>query len=229
MSTLLSEIEFDAVAEGLQELGYSVVHTSADAGTLMAAVHALGRFVGARSFGYVYLRTADSKVWLGRHTEALTDGPTPLRYFALGCLVPAPEGGATHLYDGSKAAHLLTGLVPAAAEVRIRYRSAYRSEVSDHQLIVQHERHGQVLRFRSASEHNTVLTRPAELSEGALYAAVEDAVSASLAHVHTWHGGDLLIVDNHRMLHSRAPFAGVRHILRVRYDDPLHQTVTLGE
>jgi len=30
------------------------------------------------------------------------------------------------------------------------------------------------------------------------------------------------------MLHSRAPFAGLRHLLRFRYDDPLYQTVILG-
>jgi alpha-ketoglutarate-dependent taurine dioxygenase len=48
-----------------------------------------------------------------------------------------------------------------------------------------------------------------------------------VAHIHEWRAGDLLIVDNHRMLHSRAPFVGLRHVLRVRYDDPLHQTVSL--
>jgi hypothetical protein len=31
------------------------------------------------------------------------------------------------------------------------------------------------------------------------------------------------------MLHSRAPFSGMRHMLRVRYDDPLHQAVTLDQ
>jgi hypothetical protein len=31
------------------------------------------------------------------------------------------------------------------------------------------------------------------------------------------------------MLHSRAPFAGLRHMPRFRYDDPLHPTVILGQ
>ena len=227
MSTVLSGIEFDAVAEELQSSGYAIVRTAGDEPTLMSAARALGRLVGAHSFGYVHLRAVESAAWLGRHTESLTDGPTPLRHFALGCFVPAAEGGATHLYDGSRAAPLLVGLLPGAGEVRIRYRSAYRPEVSDHPLIAEHEQHGQVLRFRSVSELNTVITKPPGLNEADLYAAVEKAVSASLAYVHAWGVGDLLVVDNHRMLHSRAPFAGLRHMLRVRYDDPLHRTVTL--
>ena len=227
MSTLLSEIEFDAVAEGLQSLGYAIVRTAGDEAMLMSAAHAVGRLIGARGFGYVHLRATGSEVWLGRHTESLTDGPIPLRYFALGCLVPAVEGGATHLYDGSQAARLLAGLLPGAGEVRIRYRSAYRPEVSDHPLVAGHEQYGQVLRFRSASEYNIVIAKPVSLSEADLYAAVEEAVSVSLALVHTWSVGDLLIVDNHRILHSRAPFVGLRRMLRVRYDDPLHRTVTL--
>lgn len=44
-----------------------------------------------------------------------------------------------------------------------------------------------------------------------------------------WRAGEVLIVDNRRMLHSCAPFTGLRHMLRVRYDDPLHQTVNLAE
>ena len=228
MTAILSETDFDLVPERLQNFGYAVVHTAGDEGSLMSAMRALGDSIGARSFGYVNLRAEASGVWLGRHTESLTDGPAPLRYFALGCLVPAVEGGATHLYDGGRAARLLMARLPGTGEVRIRYRSAYRPEVSEHPLVVVHEQHGQVLRFRSASEYNTVVSRPAGLSEADLYAAVETAVSASLAHVHAWRVGDVLIVDNHRMLHSRAPFTGLRHMLRVRYDDPLHQTVTLG-
>jgi hypothetical protein len=30
------------------------------------------------------------------------------------------------------------------------------------------------------------------------------------------------------MPHSRAPFSGLRHMLRFRYDDPLHPAVTIA-
>lgn len=229
LATTLGEIDFDAVSQDLEGLGYAEVSTGGGEDGLMAAVHAVGRQVGAHGFGCMHLRATGSELWLGRHTESLTDGATPLRYFALGCLVPAEQGGATHLYDGSEAAHILRALYPETREVHIRYRSAYRPEISDHPLIVEHKLYGAVLRYRSASEYNSMITRPTGMSEPDLYAVIENALGASLVHVHTWRAGDLLIVDNHRMLHSRAPFAGLRHMLRVRYDDPVHQTATLAE
>jgi alpha-ketoglutarate-dependent taurine dioxygenase len=216
------------VARDLKSFGYALVATDGGGQGLMSAAHGLGRCVGARSFGFAHLRAIGSNDYLGRHTESLTDGPVPLRYFALGCLVPAARGGATHLYDGADAARLLQGMYPEACEVRVRYRSAHRPESADHPLIVEHEELGPVLRYRSACEHNTVMARPMGLSDAELYAIVEGAVGAALVHVHTWRAGEVLLVDNHRMLHSRAPFTGLRHMLRVRYDDPVHQTVTLA-
>jgi alpha-ketoglutarate-dependent taurine dioxygenase len=95
-------------------------------------------------------------------------------------------------------------------------------------LIIEDERRGPVLRFRSATENNEMIAKPVGISDADLYATVEDAVSKSLALIHAWHAGELLLVDNHTMLHSRAPFAGLRHMLRFRYDDPLHPTVIIG-
>lgn len=228
VSMMLSDTELDIAVDGLRNLGYAVVHTSGESAALMLAARDLGRRIGARTFGYVHLRADGSPGWLGRHTESLTDSSTPLRYFALGCHISALEGGATHLFDGEQAARLLVGQLGGADQVFIRYRSAYRPDTEHHPLIARHEEYGQVLRFRSACEYNSVTALPLGLSEVDMYLTVEDAVSASLAHVHRWRAGDLLIVDNHRMLHSRAPFAGRRHMLRVRYDDPLRQTVTLA-
>lgn len=129
---VLNQIEVDTVVNYLRNLGYAIVRTPGDSGTLMLAANDLGRLIGARSFGYVHLKAQGSPDWRGRHTESLTDGPTPLRYFALGCLVPAMEGGATHLYDGAQAARPLAGHFPGAGEVHISYRSAHRPEVSSH-------------------------------------------------------------------------------------------------
>lgn len=220
---------YQSAARQLSASGYALIRTRPDDEALMSAARSLGAAIGAHSFGYVHLHAADSPVWLGRHTESLTDSSTPLRYFALGCLTPAAEGGQTLLYDGAQAARLLMQQLPEAALVRIRYRSAHRPQSADHPLITVHGPHGWSLRFRSACENNAIIAKPANISDAELYAAVEGAVSASLAHAHWWRAGDLLIVDNHRMIHSRAPFTGPRHMLRVRYDDPIHQTVTLGE
>ena len=89
----------------------------------------------------------------------------------MGCLVPAARGGETLLFDGREAARLLAGSLPGAREVQIRYRSRYRPEVADHPLIVDHEQHGPVLRFRSATANNQMIARPAGISEAEVYAA----------------------------------------------------------
>ena len=85
-----------------------------------------------------------------------------------------------------------------------------------------------MLRFRSATDNNEMIAKPAGISDAEVYAAVEDAVSRSVALIHSWRAGELLLDDNHAMLHSRAPFAGLRHMLRFRYDDPLHPAVIIA-
>jgi hypothetical protein len=223
-----ADIDVSKIVRELEVLGYAVLRTTCGEDALISAASALGNVIGARSFGVTHLRATGSDVWLGRHTETLTDAPVPIRYFALGCLIPATRGGETVLFDGRKAARLITGSLPGAREIRIRYRSQYRPEVADHSLIVDDEQHGPVLRYRSATENNEIIAKSVGTSETGLYAAVEDAVTISLALIHSWHAGELLVVDNHTMLHSRAPFAGLRHMLRFRYDDPLHPTVIIA-
>jgi hypothetical protein len=221
-------IDFGKIGIGLEISGYSVLSTTPGEDALISAACAFGNSLSARTVGVTHLRATGSDIWLGRHTETLSDAPVPIRYFALGCVIPAPRGGETLLFDGRKAARLLAASLHGAREVRIRYRSQYRPDVADHFLIVDDKRHGPVLRFRSATANNEVIAKPAGVSETELYAAVEDAVSRSLALVHSWRAGELLVVDNRTMLHSRAPFAGLRHMLRFRYDDPLHPTVILS-
>jgi hypothetical protein len=179
------DIDFNEMDRGLDVLGYSVLRSTRGEHALISAASAFGKLTGARSLGVTHLRATGSDVWLGRHTETLTGGPVPIRYFALGCLVPAGRGGETLLFDGRKAARLLLGSLHGAREVRIRYRSQYRPEVADHSLIVEDEQHGPVLRFRSATENNEVIAKPPGISEADLYAAVEDAVSRSLALAHS--------------------------------------------
>ena len=131
MSAKLRDIDFNEIGTGLEVLGYSVLRTARGEHALISAASAFGSLVGARSFGVTHLRANGSDAWLGRHTEALTDGSLPIRYFALGCLVPATRGGETLLFDGRKAARVLAGSLRGAREVRIRYRSQYRPDIAD--------------------------------------------------------------------------------------------------
>jgi hypothetical protein len=222
-----ADVDFNKVSRELEALGYSLLSVAPSEDGLISTAVAIGNLIDARSLGVTHLRATASDVWLGRHTETLTDASVPIQYFALGCLVPAARGGETLLFDGRKAARLVAESLPGARGVRIRYRSRYRPEVADHSLIVEDDQYGPVLRFRSATENNEIIAKPIDVSEADLYATVDDAVSGSLVLSHSWRAGQLLLVNNRAMLHSRAPFAGLRHMLRFRYDDPLHPTVIL--
>ncbi len=112
-------IDFNEIGRGLEVLGYSVLRTARGEDALISTASAFGNLIGARSLGVTHLRATGSDVWLGRHTETLTHAPVPIRYFALGCLVPAARGGETLLFDGRKAAPLLAGSLHGAREVPI--------------------------------------------------------------------------------------------------------------
>jgi hypothetical protein len=83
------DIDVNKIGRGLKVLGYSLLPTVRDEDALITTASALGNLICAQSLGLTHLRATGSHVWLGRHTETLTDAPVPIRYFALGCLVPA--------------------------------------------------------------------------------------------------------------------------------------------
>ncbi len=123
MSAEPCSIDLNNMARGLESRGYLVLRTARGEDALISTASALGSLIGAQSFGVTRLRATGSDVWLGQHTETLTDAPVPIRYFALGCVVPAARGGETLLFDGRKAAHILAESLHGAREVRIRCRS----------------------------------------------------------------------------------------------------------
>lgn len=190
------------------------------------AASALGAHLGASWMGTRVLESEGDTAWLPRHTEQLDDDE-PLRYFALGCLTAATERGATCLYDGRAAARALLAQEHDFASVRIEYTTQWRPTQATHPLIVTGA-HGPTLRFRSKLETNRVVGLPSGLGEDEMYGLVESALAESVVLVHQWRAGDLLVVNNHAMIHARQPFDGTRRMIRFRYDDPHFHTVTLG-
>jgi Taurine catabolism dioxygenase TauD, TfdA family len=114
------DIDFKEIGRGLQVLGYSVLRTARGEDALISAASEFGNLIRARSLGVTHLRATGSDVWLGRHTETLTDASVPIRYFALGCVVPAARGGETLLFDGRKAARLLAKSLHGAREDQVQ-------------------------------------------------------------------------------------------------------------
>jgi hypothetical protein len=220
-------IDLDELVMDLNVRGYTFIRTEPNPTSMTAAATRFGSHVGAGWVGVRVLEGHGSLEWLPRHTEQLDDAE-PLRYFALGCLEASVSGGATCLYDGRIAARALLESHPELTQVRITYSTTWRPTAATHPLIVEDPQHGSTLRFRSAMETNAVWgTLPPSLSETAIYAEVEAAISEAVAVVHRWRPGDLLVVDNRAMIHAREPFAGVRRMIRYRYDDPCFKTVII--
>lgn len=213
------------LAEDLHFRGYTLLRTQPEIEAMTAAASALGAHLNAGWMGRRVLESCGDPAWLPRHTEQLDDDE-PLRFFALGCLTPAVEGGATCLYDGRAAAHTLLAQRNDFASVRITYRTKWRPNHATHAL-VNADAHGPTLRFRSKLETNTVTELPADLTEGEMYGLVESALAEAVVLVHKWRAGDLLVVNNLAMVHARQPFKGTRRMIRFRYDDPHFRTVTL--
>ncbi|GAB3221719.1 hypothetical protein GCM10027447_07750 [Glycomyces halotolerans] len=217
------------LSEDLNIRGYTLIRTNPSQAALTTAAASFAAHVEAKSMGVKVLESHDSPDWLPRHTENLTD-PELLEYFALGCLQASATGGATCLYDGRIAAHALASRRPELTKVSITYATHWRPNTATHPLLADDPQHGPVLRYRSALETNSVLgPLPSGMTEADMYAAVEAAVTEALVIAHQWRPGDLLIVNNRTMIHSRQPFKGLRRMVRYRYDDPNFRTVIISE
>lgn len=221
--------DLDDLTEDLNVRGYTLIRTKPTQDALTTAATRFGAHIGAVSMGMKVLEGHSSPDWLPRHTENLSD-PELLEYFALGCLKPSTTGGATCLYDGRTAARALLSRIPELAEVRITYTTSWRPNTATHPLLADAPQHGPVLRYRSALGTNSVQgPLPCDMSEAEMYEAVEAALTEALVIAHRWRAGDLLVVNNRTMIHSRQPFDGLRRMVRYRYDDPNFQTVIIGE
>lgn len=219
----------DDLTENLNIRGYALIRTAPEQDALTTAAIGFGAHIGAQSIGVKVLEGHDSPNWLPRHTENLTD-PEPLGYFALGCLQPSTTGGATCLYDGRIAARALISQYPELSKVRITYATHWRPNTATHPPLADDPQYGPALRYRSALETNSLLgPLPSGMTEAGMYDAVEAALTEALVIAHRWRPGDLLIVNNRTMVHSRQPFEGLRRMVRYRYDDPNFQTVIISE
>jgi hypothetical protein len=214
------------LVEDLHIRGYTLIRAEPEPGAITAAAGALGTHLGARWMGSRTLEAKSDPTWLPRHTEQLDD-QEPLRFFALGCLTSATEGGATCLFDGRAAARTLLAQQHGFTSVRITYATKWRPTKATH-LLIDQGAHGPTLRFRSKLETNSVVGLPADLSEDEMYGLVESALTEAVVLVHQWRAGDLRVVNNRAMIHARQPFNGTRRMIRFRYDDPHYQTVTLN-
>lgn len=178
----------------------------------------------ARTAGYSLLVAGSSSQELPMHNEGIFQASGLPRLFALGCLQPSHSGGATRVFDARRAAARVLDTCPDYADVRIEYGSAnYPSEKHVYSLVERRDTDTPVLRYRSRTPHNRIVSGlPDGVREEEFYERVDALTRASVTCAHRWSSGDVLIVNNAITLHDRLPFHGLRQMARVRFDDPFH-------
>ena len=141
------------------------------------------------------------------HTE-LSHRTRPCRYLLLGCIDPGSPAAATLLLDwktldfSREELHLLED---APVLVRSGRRSFYSTFLAPG---------GTFLRYDSGC------LEPVDERGRKALALVEDRIAGASSEAHHWRQGDILIIDNWRVLHGRSPsdLGSGRRLARVLID-----------
>jgi (5R)-carbapenem-3-carboxylate synthase len=140
---------------------------------------------------------------------------TPPRYLLLLCEEPAADGGETLLVHGAAVlaalgAGLLERLRTTPIIVRVGDYRTQRCFVARHP----DDRDEIVLLFDPTLADGALATLADGASAMPLLDALRDVVARVPARRHKWRRGDLLVIDNLRVLHARSAYTGERQLHR---------------
>lgn len=159
--------------------------------------------------------TRDAVPW---HTEKVYTNSPPA-YLLLGCGQNNATGGRTLLLDGERAANTLRTRDPDIQEVVLRYS---KDDVSGSwPLIQRHPRTKKpVLWYRQdhpeRRSHMTAIHLPPSWPLEGIIKLVDETLQAiGPTYVHAWTPGDVVVIDNYRMLHAREAYTGERTLKRI--------------
>lgn len=156
------------------------------------------------------------------HTEGLYLRHPP-RALLLSCEAAGDAGGDTLLLDGAVAARCLPTAL--AAHLRATPLAVCTGDFrAVHRLLAPGGPQAEVLRFCDPAIAPGCRLETADGRDaGDIAEAVRAALADAPVHRHAWQAGDLLVIDNRRMLHARAAFAGRRLLQRVLIGRGLQQ------
>ncbi|WP_352794918.1 TauD/TfdA family dioxygenase [Mesorhizobium sp. M0243] len=156
---------------------------------------ALEEFVRPRTADHAHPRSLSARYGLNAlpfHAE-LSHRPRPCRYLLLGCIEPGSPSAVTMLLDwrtlgfSPDELHLLEG---APILVRTGRRSFYSTILSPDRAFLRYD--------------PGCLEAVDERGQAALR-LVEHRLTGGSPEVHRWRQGDILVIDNWRVLHGRGP------------------------
>ena len=150
-------------------------------------------------------------------------------YLVWQCATAPRRGGATIFADAGKAWQLAGAAQQEQwSRIELTYateKKAHYGGVATRPLVAPHPRTGHMtLRFAepAATRLNPLSVTCSALPGGELAALVADLQSRlhhpDVCHHHTWQDGDVVIADNHALLHGRTAIAGGgrRHLRRIQ-------------
>jgi gamma-butyrobetaine dioxygenase len=241
----ISHAEMTAGDEGhlrmlelVRDYGLALVRGVSPAVGELEKVAALVGYIQESSFGRVFdiIRTAEQKSIANSMQPLMPHTDQPYRYRAPGpilfhCIQANPnDGGVSTYVDGFNVAEVLRRENPAAFECLSRYAIPYRRWYTDEvdmqaaSPMISVDQDGNVVGVRFNDRVAAPLVLPEEVVEpfyaafiqlARLYERKEFLVQVGL------YAGDLMIIDNDRILHGRTGFtgnAGPRHIRQAHVD-----------
>ncbi len=193
----------------LAKVGWACHSTqNSEADAVSDEIGRIGDLLGSRAFGragaleeiirpqttdYAHPRSLSARYGLNElpfHAEH-SHRPRPCRYILLGCINPGTPSTDSRLIDWrslSFSAHELLLLESAPILVRTGRRSFYSTILSQDRTFLRYD--------------PGCLEAVNERGRDALQ-LVEDRLTSSYPYIHEWRQGDILIIDNWRVLHGR--------------------------
>lgn len=184
-------------------------------------MHAIGKQIGSTTFELGLIGYGDSEP-IRIHSESIYH-PQMCPYFMLACVQRADSGGDTIIYDGEKAAKLITEEMPELQNVTMVYHAEHYNDTSARVPLLRNFRDKDVLAFRQKFPLNEAHGLPEGMNEDELYEYVDGVLDRCVEFEKILDPGEVILVDNYRTLHVRKAYSGLRKIIRVRVDDPAYQ------
>ncbi|MEV5975399.1 TauD/TfdA family dioxygenase [Streptomyces sp. NPDC052114] len=159
------------------------------------------------------------------HVDAAFNEGPPVKYIGMQC-VTAPDGGGETLVAGADSffAHAPEDLVEAMDGIVIEYRnriSGYYKERAegDHPRVAPVQTDPETGRRRIVvgltdpddpqRTHDALVVGRTERESADLMRRISDALHLpSVLYAHTWRVGEVMVLDNRRLVHGRAAFPG---------------------
>lgn len=182
-------------------------------------MHEIGQSLGENTVEHGLIGFGDDRP-MRIHSEIIYH-PDMLHYFMLGCVEKADRGGKSLLYDAVRAADIMKEEAPELIDTTMTYHAEHYKHTKAVVPLIRTKNEKDFLAFRQKKSNlNEVHGLPNGWSEDDFYHYVDSVLNRCVELEQVLEPGEILIVNNYRVLHVRTAYEGLRKMIRVRVDDP---------